>query len=134
SSAQAHAAAANRGLEALRHLIANLQGSQTLAAEGLIELLPSLSEARHVDDRHSGFSDWFLPPLWNLFSNMGSASSGESARYGFAPVLNSLQRVGQVVSNRRDAEFTWVNGKISDDLSGQMQKALSQSSPETPQP
>ncbi|MFA6004530.1 MAG: hypothetical protein WC881_10730, partial [Elusimicrobiota bacterium] len=47
SSAQAHAAAANRGLEALRHLIANLQGSQTLAAEGLIELLPSPSEARH---------------------------------------------------------------------------------------
>lgn len=120
SAAQSAARSAQQGLDRLRPLIVKLHNDSTLQGEGLVSLLPDGANTQ-VDTGHGAMSDWFLPPLFNLFSNAGSQAS--AARTEFRPVLTSLVNVNTRVGSLRGTERTWVESRIDSDLDQQIAQA-----------
>ena len=122
AAAQSAARRANAALERLRPQISALYNDATIKAEGLQRGLPK-GDARQINDGHSFVFDVFFPPLFTMFAGLGSSSSGSAARAEFAPVLSSLESVGQTIASRRDGERRWVDLRIDQDLSEQMSRA-----------
>ncbi len=123
SAAASDARSANAGLERLKPMVSALYADKTLAQEQLIGLLPKVQGHAVGEGGFDVFGDLLLHPLFGIFGGLSSASSGESARSSFAPVLGALRAVDGEVAGRRDGEINWVEGNISRDLDGQMEKA-----------
>lgn len=122
SAAQASAARANGKLEALRPMIGSLSRDPVLKEEGLAEALPSGNVSR-VGEGSGAVWDWFMPPIFSLFSNMGSESNARQAAAEFNAVKGSMESVERAVASRRDKEAGWIDRVIDQDLETQMGQA-----------
>ncbi|MBI4345560.1 MAG: hypothetical protein HY553_01815 [Elusimicrobia bacterium] len=122
SQAQAHARDANAALQRLRPMVTGLHNNRTLQDEGLVKMLPK-AQGREVYDGHGLLTDWFLPPLWGIFSGLSNASSAERARTEFAPIKSALERTGAELSGRRDGETRWLDHQVDQDLESQIGRA-----------
>ncbi|MBI3287941.1 MAG: hypothetical protein HYZ74_00300, partial [Elusimicrobia bacterium] len=121
-AASSAASAAQEAFGRMPGLIVNLHNDHTMGVEGLRDRLPHAS-AQSVDAGSVLWTTWVMPPLFGLFSSMGSASAISSTRSSFRPIMNQLNNLAGEVASRRDGEDQWVNARIDEDLAEQMTRA-----------
>ena len=121
SAAASAASAANEDMKKLQTYMPQLEKHPVVKSENLQAFLPK-AHAGEVNEGHGFLMSYFLPPLFNLFMSMSSASDGEQAQREFAPILQSLRTMNQEVDTRKEGENKWVNGEIDKDLNQQMVK------------
>ncbi|MFA6029833.1 MAG: hypothetical protein WC969_08270 [Elusimicrobiota bacterium] len=121
SSASSNISEANSALKRLPDLVSALAADETMKSEGLVPSLPS-KDRDSVSGNMGGALDFFLPPLFGLFSSLSSESSVSSALNAFHPVLSKLTALQETVGKRTDDESGWVNEQISKDLEEQMSR------------
>jgi hypothetical protein len=123
SAAASDARSANDGLARLKPMVGGLYADKQIAVEDLRGMLPAAPGGSVGEGDFNVVSDLLFHPMIGFFGSLSSASSGESARSSFAPVLNSLRRLDAEVAGRRDGEINWVETAITTDLEGEMKSA-----------
>jgi hypothetical protein len=124
ASASSSASQAQAGFERMPGLMVALHNDPVMASERLLDRIPE-GQVREVDGGSGLWMNWIMPPLFGLFSSMGSASSISSTRDAFAPVMRRLEGLADEVGARHTAENGWVNGEIDQDLNAQMARVKS---------
>ncbi|MBI2500673.1 MAG: hypothetical protein HYW02_04245 [Deltaproteobacteria bacterium] len=123
SAAQRCAQAAKTGLESLRPLVAQLYANAIISEEGLQALVPKGVTSKIVSDGHDPVWDWFLPPLFGIFNNMGTINEASRARGQFGSIHGSLLAIESQIASRRDGEDQWINHEIDVDVEAQKKEA-----------
>jgi hypothetical protein len=127
SAAQASASAANAGIAALKPMIRQLREDQGIKDENLTFALIGTSAHSNGSGFFGVWGDLFLPSWASMFGNFSAESQASDARTKFAPALGGIRSVQSEIDSRTGQEAGWVDGRITTDVNGQMEKAKGQS-------